>query len=203
MDRQLAGRQAASPGGTLVDLDRRLLIGEQHVGAALGRGAMGQGRGRVAAWQHAHGAVLFGALDQRQPHHAHVAGRHVPVVGVLVPSDGLRPARLLDEQAGAPAQQVRAEDGLDLVEDAGVTHDIGQRGHLEVRLVAQDVRLAHPVPPPEFLDRRTPSGRLCRLEAGQRGQIPVAAVRRNLLGGQTSCHLSAPFAGRCRIAGSR
>jgi hypothetical protein len=53
---------------------------------------------------------------------------------VLVPRHEGRISRLLDEEVGGPAQQIRAMEIPDGVEDRAASHELGEPGKQQVRL---------------------------------------------------------------------
>src|SRR2546427_98308 len=67
----------------------------------------------------------------------YVGMAEAPVGRVLVPGDVRRIVRLLDEEARAPAQEVRAEDVLDRVEDARMPHQPIEPREEQMGLVAK------------------------------------------------------------------
>ena len=107
MDRHLAGLENAGDRVRFVDVDGDLLVGEQHVGAALIGRLVGFRRCRMGSGNDAHRAVFDSAWLKRYPDDADIVRLHVPIIGVLMPGDEFGPARLLDEEARAPAEDIR------------------------------------------------------------------------------------------------
>ena len=81
----------------------------------------------------------FAVAGRRQGHPGgdHVGPIEAPIGRVLVPGDERRVARLLDEEVRGPAEEVRPVEILDRVEDALMTHEIGDPGEEEMRFVPQ------------------------------------------------------------------
>ncbi len=79
-----------------------------------------------------HVAVLGRRLGERDPGGHHVVGIEAPVGRVLVPGHEARVVRLLDEEVGGPAQDVRPDHVLDRVEDLRVVHQFVGPGEEEV-----------------------------------------------------------------------
>src|SRR5271155_4764115 len=74
-----------------------------------------------------------------------------------------RIGRLLDEEVGGPAQQIRAVQILDRVEDGAAPHELGEPGKQQVRFMAQ-IALERPARPP--LERLEPPPQLRGLRLG-------------------------------------
>src|SRR6266849_7997687 len=103
---------------------------------------------------------------------------------VLVPGHEGRIAGLLDEEARAPAEQVRAEDVLDRVQDARVADQLVEPGEEQMALVPE---LAAQRAAPLALDRLEPraiAGRLLGREHAEGEVEPVTAVLRHGFGGE-------------------
>src|SRR5205085_8930662 len=82
--------------------------------------------------------------------------------------------RVLDEEARVPDEHVRAEDGLDGVEDRGMTYEVREPREEQVRLVAELAAVRR-------LDRlQAPAiaARVVRREHGEREQEAVAPEAR-------------------------
>ena len=63
-----------------------------------------------------------------------------------------RIGRLLDEEVGGPAQEIRAVQILDRVEDRAAPHELGEPGKQQVRFMTHIARERPARPPLERLD---------------------------------------------------
>ena len=136
----------------------------------------------VGPRDHAHGPALDGALRERDPRGHHVRLAQAPVGRVLVPRHEGRVARLLDEEARAPAEQVRAEDVLDRIEDAGIPDQPVEPREQEMALLPE---LAAERPAVGALHRLEPGAIAARLlgrEHADRKVEPVATIPGHRLG---------------------
>src|SRR5205809_6309663 len=117
MERHLARPEQDVDRPPLVHLDGDLLTAREQV--ARGEGVAVRDLRAMRAWHHAHRAVLHGGVRERHPRRDDVGLAEAPVGRVLVPGHVRRIPRLLDEEARAPAEEVRPQDGFDGVEDDG------------------------------------------------------------------------------------
>src|SRR6185295_14685971 len=92
----------------------------------------------MAAGDDLHVAVAGRAVREADPRGHDVWLTQSPVGRVLMPGDVARAARLLREEGAVPAQDVRADDVLDGVEDCRMANEVGQPGQEQVRLDAVD-----------------------------------------------------------------
>ena len=134
VQRHLAGGEFQHRRLALIDIHHDLLAARQQV---LGREgvAMRHLIQLVRRRDHPHGAVRRGAVGERHPGGDDVGRLQPPVGGILVPRDVAWIARLLDEERGAPAQDVGADDVLHRVEDARMADQVVQPGEQQMRLV--------------------------------------------------------------------
>jgi hypothetical protein len=132
----------------------------------------------VGARHHPHGAVFDGRVREGQPRRDDVRLAEAPVRRVLVPGYEGRIVGLLDEEAGAPHEQVRAQDVLDGVEDRRVADEVGQPREQEMRLVPDLTGQSAAV---GVLDGFQPAPTLPRLRRRQHGDREVEAVSTVLL----------------------
>jgi len=79
----------------------------------------------VAAGDVLHRPVRFCEGD---PRGHDILCAETPICRVLVPRHEGRIGRLLDEEVGRPAQQIRAVEILDGVEDRAAPHELGEPG---------------------------------------------------------------------------
>jgi hypothetical protein len=83
----------------------------------------------VAAGDVFHCPVCLGRLCEGDPRRHDIGRAEAPIGRVLVPRHEGRIARLLDEEVGGPAQQSRAVQILDGVEDGATPHELGEPGN--------------------------------------------------------------------------
>ena len=136
VQRHLPGPQFQHPGLALVHVHLDLLAAAEQVVGVEGV-AMGDLVQLVGARDHAHGPVGGIAVGEGDPGGDDVGGIEAPVGGILVPGHEAGIARLLDEEAAAPAEDVRADHILYRIEDAGMANELIQPGEQQVGLVAQ------------------------------------------------------------------
>ena len=138
---QPVGVQRHLPGAQR-DRHRRvaLLLGgqrslRQHVVLLRRTALVGELGVDVGARNHLHGAVAGVGVVDRQPHGDGLAGRQRPVGGVLVPAHPLAVAGLLEEEVGAPQDQVLAEQILYRIQDARLGAQVVEAGAVAVPAV--------------------------------------------------------------------
>jgi hypothetical protein len=95
----------------------------------------------------------LGCWCEGNPRRHDIGFTQAPIGGVLVPRHKGRIGRLLDEEVGGPAQQIRTVEILDGVEDGAAPHERGEPDKQQVRFMAHIApeRPAHP--PLERLER--------------------------------------------------
>ena len=131
-----AGLQFQHDGVALVHLDHDFLAAAEQVFRAEGV-VVGHLVEFVGAGDDPHGAVGGGAVGEGDPGGDDVGGVEAPVCGVLMPGDEAGVVGFLDEKGTAPAQDVRADDVLDGIEDGWVADEVVEPGEQQVGFVAQ------------------------------------------------------------------
>ena len=115
----------------MVDLDHHLLAARQKI--VLGEGvAMGDLIELVAAGMYSIAPFALGRWCEGDPRRHDIGLTQAPIGRVLVPRHEGRIGRLIDEEVGGPAQQIRAVDR----EDAAlfpILFDLGRRQTLRHR----------------------------------------------------------------------
>jgi len=111
----------------MVDLDHHLLAARQKI--VLGEGvAMGDLIELVAAGMYSIAPFALGRWCEGDPRRHDIGLTQAPIGRVLVPRHEGRIGRLIDEEVGGPAQQIRAVEILDRVEDRAAPHVLGEPG---------------------------------------------------------------------------
>jgi len=101
----------------------------------------------MAAWYHPHVAVGWGAVRESDPRGEDVGLGKTPVRGVLVPGHEAGASRLLGEERGVPAEEIRPQHVLDRVEDGGVADEIREPREEQMRLDPIDAAQGSPEVP--------------------------------------------------------
>ena len=110
-----------------VDLDHHLLATRQEIVSGEGV-AMGDLVELLAAGDVLHRPVRLGRFCEGDPRGHDILCAETPICRVLVARHEGRIGRLLDEEVGRPAQQIRAVEILDGVEDRAAPHEFGEPG---------------------------------------------------------------------------
>jgi hypothetical protein len=156
----------------MVDLDHHLLAARQEI--VFGKGvAMGDLIELVAARDVLHCPVRLGRFCEGDPRRHDIGGTEAPIGRVLVPRHEGRIGRLLDEEVGGPAQQIRAVKILDRVQDGAAPHELGEPGKQQVRFMAH-IALERRAGAP--LERLEPPSEVRRLRLGHDADREDAAL---------------------------
>jgi len=127
VERALAGLQAELHGRVGLEVGAILELEGQHR-VRLGRAAVLDDAALVGAGDQLHATVDLVDVVEGEPDSDGVVGRHRPVVGVLVPSDGGHAVRVLDEEVAGPAVEIRPEDALDEIQNLRIHADVVEVG---------------------------------------------------------------------------
>jgi hypothetical protein len=90
--------------------------------------AMGDLVELVAAGDVLHCPFRLGRFCEGDPRRHDIGLTQAPISRVLVPRHEGRIGRLLDEEVGGPAQEIRAVEIFDGVEDGAAPHELGEPG---------------------------------------------------------------------------
>jgi len=157
VQRHLARTRGDDPPLGMVDLNHDLLPARQE--SVFGKGvAVGDLIELVAAGDVLHRPVRLGRRCEGDPRRHDIGLTQAPTGGVLVPRHQGRIGRLVDEEVGGPAQEIRAVEILDRVADRAAPHEFGEPGKQQVRFMAQ-IALERPARPPLERFERPPGTR--------------------------------------------
>ena len=177
MQRHLALGQDHIDRLAFVHLDLDFLAPGQHV--LLGEGvAMRQLVHQMAAGDDPHAAAFHRARREGDPGGDDIRRRQAPISRILMPGDAFAIAGILDEEIRRPAKDIRADHGLDPIQDAGVADKVGQPAQQQMGLVIgppADLPALAGLQGLEFVEQRPALG---AADGGQRKQHAVAAVAR-------------------------
>src|SRR5476649_2408334 len=191
MQRGLARLQDRVDTLGLVDLHRDLLAAAQEI--VLVERVLVLELAKMRARHEFHAAVQEIGRRERHPHRHHVGRTQAPVGRILVPRHEAGIRRFLDEEAGAPTEEIWAEHILDRIEDPGLADQVVQPGEIEMGLVAL---VAADRSAGRGLMRFELGAQLARLAFAQhvdRKIVAVALVLRDRLFGQKLGHRLTPF----------
>src|SRR5471030_3101263 len=191
MQRGLAGLQDCIDTFGFVDLHRDLLAAAQKI--VLVERVLVFELAEMRTRHKFHAAVQEIGRRKSHPYRHHVGRAQAPVGRILVPRHEAGIRRFLDEEAGAPAEEIWAEHILDRIEDPGLADQVVQPGEIEMGLVAL---VAADRSAGRGLMRFELGAQLARLAFAQhvdRKIVAVALVLRDRLFGQKLGHRLTPF----------
>ena len=142
----------------------------------------------VRARQETHRAALRRGVGKRHPGGDDIVGVEPPIGRILVPGDEGRVVRLLDEEIGRPAEQVRPQQILHRVEDARMVDDLVGPAEQQMDLVAHVGMDRVAGLALIGLQPVAVAPRLRRGEGAEREDIAVAGIGRDLGLGQHFTH---------------
>ncbi len=105
-----------------------------------------------------------------------------------MPAHEALPVRLLDEEGGLPAQQVRPQDVLDGIEDARVAHQLVHPGEEKIELLAFAPSDGTALAGFEGFELGPVAGRLLRRHHADREMVAVVLVRTDLIARKDISH---------------